>query len=914
MAIKVMSSGAEGVILSYDFYFNTSFEELAEMDYTFFVSVEFFSVKNQRLYEGCYYSFTTAEIEDDGGYGKYSMKPNMLLEVEESPVYKISIGYKCGEFDLWESNGAIPILSQTIDYEEELVNLYNIRGIEQEMISAGGVWQQGTSFIDDATNAAVFLRVLPEIAGHIDIHTHLQSNHCAPLPLVWDKAAWLSFDSDTLDTLAPIATSEFGATANKPTDDITKICVKHLKNTLVSEVFDCYDVMPVKIANCVGMDMDFGHYFGYYGVPMYQIYYETPQGWVTQKPDNYIKGVTNREITVPLTKYNHSKFQLNVIELFGTVVSRTKLVKKFVSWAFGSHKKIGNNECHDYVLKKVNVDLFEDWDEQIESYHKGTVNNPLEILSFFHLDPRRYYLTEPDEPNHFLTDINEVFERIVQCDEFNELAGSEVGGGSIGIKMYTALGYAPIDPFVKEVQDAVYKKCVDNNLGIICHNSPEGFYSCDRARYYDLLANDGKINPDSDGSENYDLDAGLPSNPEGTFPKYLYYQTKNGIEKKVPKKEEEKIYWYNQNYTNPECWRKVVDAPKYKYLKVCLAHFTGLQHFDEKRKGRNLKKYDPFDHKNFFNGVIQKIVTVMSPYGPAVEYTRIKNKHYPSFNLIESELAKHADKVKDGEVIDETDANKTVDPFKTYKNVYDLMTMISKDNRLFFDISYAIMNENHANGLLRFFVWAKLYKPIVLERILWGTDWPLIGAEKEINKGLFKTIGRRIKVEGRFKGAGWVAFLVPVLLPVVLKIVKPSGKGSMDSYSIFEPYNEHNFQFFKLLNELIKPKTDDPDETEFADEALKGFQYRDLGDFGLELWIRFTYLNTMQFIGMSGKESDKNLMSSLDKVDEIFTKLKSKKLLKERIQKLKFEMDAKSDDFNKDKFEIFLKSNLFKSE
>ena len=74
----------------------------------------------------------------------------------------------------------------------------------------------------------------------------------------------------------------------------------------------------------------------------------------------------------------------------------------------------------------------------------------------------------------------------------------------------------------------------------------------------------------------------------------------------------------------------------------------------------------------------------------------------------------------------------SIDKSKTHRFLYDLLDLIQPENHVFADLSYVILNKHNAQRFTDLFHWARDHKPILLERILWGTDWPLIGGEDPV--------------------------------------------------------------------------------------------------------------------------------------------------------------------------------------
>ena len=189
------------------------------------------------------------------------------------------------------------------------------------------------------------------------------------------------------------------------------------------------------------------------------------------------------------------------------------------------------------------------------------------------------------------------------------------------------------------------------------HASPQGMYTHDRERYYDLHLRDRDSKPSVIGR--------ATPEPFESNPKILFgYQ---------------KIRWFNQHYVHPAAWKVVAD--NYPKLKVCLAHFCD---------------------QNFMG----------------------KSGSSGSDNPIYGEL-KTGFHTKGGQI----------DHDKTNEWISALVDLISEKNRVFADLSFFILNDDNIENFSRLIHWAKRFKPILLERILYGSDWPYVS-----NQGMLHNI------------------------------------------------------------------------------------------------------------------------------------------------------------------------------
>jgi len=147
---------------------------------------------------------------------------------------------------------------------------------------------------------------------------------------------------------------------------------------------------------------------------------------------------------------------------------------------------------------------------------------------------------------------------------------------------------------------------------------------------------------------------------------------------------EEKIQWFDQNYVYRSAWVPVIKAhPK---LKLCLAHFCG---------------YDFWGNKKFKNGE-------------------------------ESE-----DGIMHGFPV--TEPGSLPDPAKTNALVYALCNLVQPGNQVHFDLSFFFFTKHNAEAVSNFFKWARKHKKgYLLDRILWGTDWPLVVTDLTDKKRMWK--------------------------------------------------------------------------------------------------------------------------------------------------------------------------------
>lgn len=317
---------------------------------------------------------------------------------------------------------------------------------------------------------------------------------------------------------------------------------------------------------------------------------------------------------------------------------------------------------------------YESWGVQQAAHSELFTNSAGKLarsLPFYHFDPRRYTSQAGplEETGWTLADVRK---QPVQSSTHSGIAKY------FGFKLYTAMGWAPMDPFLKEPLQQFYTFCESDQIPLLNHGTPAGYYTHDRRHYYDLLLAEGKITEGNlDQHEN-----GWCSRFAQTVPGpggHPFAPTSKKDEHWWQNRESGRIWWYTHHYVSAQSWRKVLN--KFPRLKLCLAHFGDSDHLRDNSWG-DRKVREPSSN------VVKKITLGFS-----------------------------GDKI---------------DPAKTHRFLYDLLELIQPNNSVFVDLSYVILNDHNASKFMELFRWARSYKPILLERILWGTDWPLIATQKPV--------------------------------------------------------------------------------------------------------------------------------------------------------------------------------------
>jgi predicted TIM-barrel fold metal-dependent hydrolase len=198
------------------------------------------------------------------------------------------------------------------------------------------------------------------------------------------------------------------------------------------------------------------------------------------------------------------------------------------------------------------TDLFQDWAAQKEDTLVTAIKYPLQYLAFYHYDPRRWSVLENGGtavPRDEAAD-RPYFTPPGNWDEpFKEIATADKPGTFIGFKMYTALGYKPLDPKLSGTLNAFYGRCQEENIPIMCHCSPSGMWSHDKDHYF------------NSGSSSHKDNYGYKDRKWYT----LWFWSK---------KEYQADVGFYDAFVRPTAWETQV-LSKYPDLKLCLAHFGG---------------------------------------------------------------------------------------------------------------------------------------------------------------------------------------------------------------------------------------------------------------------------------------------------------------------------------------------------
>lgn len=433
--------------------------------------------------------------------------------------------------------------------------------------------------------------VYPDVIA-IDAHMHFMSGHCTPMPLLWNQVpgkpkvrrsimdnlggAALQYSISPLKL--PVISGLIRGTRmqRRSTMEIADIGIAQ-NNTIYEKVYKKLkrrklDLKMLTPMIPMPMDMSYAHIDGYDGVPIYQR--------VTKR--KYFK----YEIKVHQTSF-HSNQELQTVRIDiwpddvcqgrDDLMSEANAKKKFGKYivikeeGFGKGNKKegfyyfwarksqlddtditfleqfnaqGDHEKREPIwLHAQEMDLFVDWPAQKEDTLAAAIKNPFRYMPMYHYEPRRWSALDNDKQPE-----TDRYDPVLNWEEpFSDIATPGKAGAFVGFKMYTALGYKPLDQKLEKTLNKFYDRCQNEEIPIMCHCSPSGMFSHDRELYF--------------------------MRESGEFQK-KYSKMKWGIKFwKKYRNYKEAIGFYDE-FVRPSAWRDQV-MKEFPELRLCLAHFGG---------------------------------------------------------------------------------------------------------------------------------------------------------------------------------------------------------------------------------------------------------------------------------------------------------------------------------------------------
>jgi predicted TIM-barrel fold metal-dependent hydrolase len=328
----------------------------------------------------------------------------------------------------------------------------------------------------------------------VDGHAHIENGSCVPLPLLWNQLPlgnWSQLERGTINfwgttlmwragPLQVLSTTEIGSRAVEELDDMFKS--KNITNSDLYKETDLFSLIVVMM-----MDMEYAGLMGFdvtidgHTIDGHTIYHEDEMPWYV-----YLR----------------------------------------------KNAKDKENEGEKTPVPSEKIKTFSKWEQQYVETRDAMLLNPLRLIPMYHYEPRRWN-KEAGTPVDF------DFQHGPWNYPFKEIATPNRSAAFIGFKMYTSLGYKPLDGRLPYIQD-FYARCANEGIPILNHCSPPGG---------GMITHEMEFYKEADDFNNQDVNA--------------------------------KTY-FSQNYVHPTAWEKVLD--KSPNLKLCLAHFGGpLWEKDDKK-------------------------------------------------------------------------------------------------------------------------------------------------------------------------------------------------------------------------------------------------------------------------------------------------------------------------------------------
>jgi hypothetical protein len=440
-------------------------------------------------------------------------------------------------------------------------------------------------------------KILIDPDSIVDMHMHLQSGNCAPLPLLYGQVP-LPIEGTgrgTLETLIEVfkhkavhvskmSIAEIADYVLKENREVFATDSKIVMNSEYKRANGIYTLMFVQ-----PMDMDFAHIAGY--PPTSRIIYRSGkilEIWYLRVKENNFQAKqyafinysaetvvlqdrrTVRRITVPvddeqLTIDLQNNKSISIRNSAGQERNDLRASEKDGIYYFNRKSGTDQEEDGEFIdisgeksasQKETDDKNTGDDDPLFESTHDikfrvykkqhdetidVAVNHPFSFLPLFHYDPRRWIndsYGKSDEPKWSERKWDFPFTKIARPDQ---------SGLFIGFKMYNPHGYKPLDPrlphmwqYKNDKMECFYGRCEQLHIPILVHCSPGGMTTHEAIFYHQLDGVDLSTIP-ARTTIGYD-----PGSPLG--------------------------YFYD-NYVHPRNWRPVL--AKFPKLRLCLAHFGG---------------------------------------------------------------------------------------------------------------------------------------------------------------------------------------------------------------------------------------------------------------------------------------------------------------------------------------------------
>jgi hypothetical protein len=540
----------------------------------------------------------------------------------------------------------------------------------------------------------------------IDAHMHIQSGNCTPLPpligLVRDNnniagaaISLFSIGRGGVNKLGRLATS-IGDTSSLSTDAIGAVVVK--ENDQLTHLAHPAQSSYLGMSIVLTMDMDFCHIDGYAGKPIYQkaedgrwFYLERERGdqaveqCKRQYIDDYKRETRPMEIEQKLMQAGSASptdREAREREL------RSELERlndnKYKQWQSAredADPTTTNAQEVEEFFRYMNMDLYETWRRQRRLTEAAAVRHPLRLLPMYHYEPRRYITEDPHFP-------------------FTQVATPSQAGIYIGFKMYSSQGYMPSETTtagqkIASIMEGYFSRCAREQIPIMTHCTPAGFYTHQRPLYIDLA-------------------------PEQVRESYRRPDRKTLRNK-------DRMKYFKDHFVHPEAWRPVLE--RNPSLRLCLAHFASdsrlwedaVADFDKPSlSSKQLHELD-MDLEKLRLLYLQNA----SEHGPGQVYVPYNDKQFLDIAWTHPDFVK-----KYGTYVK---PSMDLDGILYAKGwVRSIVELCLKYENFYTDLSYLPLWEELKNGQFYWNVLADILKkyPKMEDHIMFGTDWYLIQASK----------------------------------------------------------------------------------------------------------------------------------------------------------------------------------------
>ncbi len=262
----------------------------------------------------------------------------------------------------------------------------------------------------------------------VDVHMHVQSGNCMPLPSLWVMDSYIKDDSrEDINKLlsgnswVPDSKTEkfhmITAVSKKSTYDIGIDVIPEVNTFRDTCALNNApkDAEKFAVTTIMMMDLEYAHFKGYQGKTIY-----------------------TRDSKTGKASFNGKEVEDEII------------------WELGG---------------PISKGTYDNWDIQVDESERLVTEKPFQFLVMYHFDPRRLMNKG---------DATTLVESLVK----DKIALDDKKGVHIGFKVYPPLGFRPYDDKLKPILKAFYKKCQTKNIPILTHCSNGGTRAYDWNTYY----------------------------------------------------------------------------------------------------------------------------------------------------------------------------------------------------------------------------------------------------------------------------------------------------------------------------------------------------------------------------------------------------------------------------------------------